>query len=274
MSDPSGHITVEYAKSGRAKCKFSGCKEGLIANKAIRFGRHVDSVQFEGTLTSWYHAECFAKTKKNRELKIKDVSGFTTLSTEDQETLVKLFDSKADAEHSGSNDDAADADGDEVESDPEYGIQYAASSRSSCHDCKDKIPTGQLRISIGANTSQKEGKSFVIVRWYHPLCFQKINAKSVQPITSIKQLTGWESIAEDHRKYVDDCLEGREPDGEVPLKAKEPKEKKESRPSKKRKTAAKNGKQEEEGEDGTASASDEEEDESEGKGSCDKRKRT
>ncbi|KAJ3339953.1 hypothetical protein HDU93_007616 [Gonapodya sp. JEL0774] len=162
------------------------------------------------------------------------IVGFTHLSPEEQEKVRGQLSLSTSAVEDGSA--ASDA-GKSAGLLPELAIQYSVSSRGQCYSCKQRMPMGLLRISTSANTSKDPEKPYMVVHYYHPICFQKsVNATSIQPVTSVEHLQGWESIDEDHRKYVLECLEGREPEGSVPVKVKDGKDE-EGKPTKKARTA-------------------------------------
>lgn len=99
-------FSVEYAKSGRAKCKRCDQK---IDKDEVRLGRldyDAESTFTDGPLMRWYHVKCFANSLTQLRFfgKITKVNGFDKLNEEDQEMLqekikeIKLKDLQAQQE--------------------------------------------------------------------------------------------------------------------------------------------------------------------------------
>jgi hypothetical protein len=91
---------VEYAKSGRAKCKLPKCEESdskVIPQGSLRIGKSHPSPFFDGMQTDWYHPKCLFKTFKNARKTSKliedaseDLKGFLLLKKEDKKVIEKL----------------------------------------------------------------------------------------------------------------------------------------------------------------------------------------
>lgn len=92
---------VEYAKSGRSKCKFgANCKEGeLIAEGKVRLGTVVPnpfSSKADAVMTVWWHVGCLfesqrrGRANKRRIQSTSEIEGFDTLKEKDQNELENL----------------------------------------------------------------------------------------------------------------------------------------------------------------------------------------
>jgi hypothetical protein len=87
---------AEYAATGRAKCKQTGCK-GLIEKDTVRLGKAHPSGFHDGLQTDWYHPKClfksFCNAKKNTKLlnDVDDIKGYLTLKKEDKVEISKYF---------------------------------------------------------------------------------------------------------------------------------------------------------------------------------------
>ncbi|XP_047140981.1 poly [ADP-ribose] polymerase 1 isoform X1 [Hydra vulgaris] len=80
---------IEYAKSGRAKCR--KCEE-KIEKDIIRIAKIMESEEskFKGLIPFWYHVKCFALSKSELEaqnLTSNEIDGWGELSEEDQEKV-------------------------------------------------------------------------------------------------------------------------------------------------------------------------------------------
>ncbi|XP_060187431.1 polynucleotide 3'-phosphatase ZDP isoform X2 [Lycium barbarum] len=85
-SSSSTKVTVEYAKSGRSSCK--KCDE-KIAAKYVRLGLVTKHPQgFDQT--KWHHIHCFP-FNSNFVSSVEDITGFSSLQSEDKEALEKLI---------------------------------------------------------------------------------------------------------------------------------------------------------------------------------------
>lgn len=82
MREEEGVYDVEYASSGRAKCKLCFMK---IENKSLRISIMVEGPY--GESPHWYHMPCFFK--KQRPKNISAIAGVDYLKPEDQKKIRK-----------------------------------------------------------------------------------------------------------------------------------------------------------------------------------------
>eukprot|EP01067_Filipodium_phascolosomae_P008348 Filipodium_phascolosomae@DN7070_c0_g1_i1.p1 len=106
-----GDFEVEYAKSGRSKCK--GCKI-QIQNASIRIG--IRKMWEDSVVLSWYHPDCWKKTTKRSKKapmpkKAVLVEGFDNLSEPDQERMVVLIEEDDDWPETEKEDGGSSSDG-------------------------------------------------------------------------------------------------------------------------------------------------------------------
>ncbi|KAJ3316628.1 hypothetical protein HDV06_003146 [Boothiomyces sp. JEL0866] len=77
---------VEYATSGRAKCKAGKtCTEKDIPSGALRFGTQVEIMGHESW--TWRHWACVTPTVLQHVGSVDNLDGFDALKPEDQETV-------------------------------------------------------------------------------------------------------------------------------------------------------------------------------------------
>lgn len=102
--DPRGYV-VEYAKSGRSKCKLASCKaEGsLIPEGSVRVGtivKNTFSSKEDAVMTVWWHPDClFEHQKRGRASKkkitsIDEIEGFGNLKKVDADHFRENIESK------------------------------------------------------------------------------------------------------------------------------------------------------------------------------------
>lgn len=88
---------IEYAKSGRAKCR--QCEE-KIEKGVIRISKLMEpeEVKFaRGPVPHWHHVKCFVERKTELDagdLAATDIPGFTSLNDEDQKSVLKQVGTK------------------------------------------------------------------------------------------------------------------------------------------------------------------------------------
>jgi hypothetical protein len=97
----NARFRVEYATTGRAKCKAKACAHGnaVIGQGELRVARVVDSDRFSegGTQTEWYHPRCLfevfmrAKATSRKIESAADMDGVAALAPHDQAALAALI---------------------------------------------------------------------------------------------------------------------------------------------------------------------------------------
>lgn len=77
---------VDYAKSGRAKCK--ACKQP-IEQGFLRLGKMTDAGQYQQVC--WHHVACVARQRACRDLEVTQFKGWEELKEEDKEAVRESF---------------------------------------------------------------------------------------------------------------------------------------------------------------------------------------
>jgi len=137
---------IEYAKSGRAKCK--KCKE-KIEKDEIRFG-HETSNAFSDSAIGWYHMKCAAqkvpidleKTLKETDLEVPDLDEIKDLIAKNRKKQKPTTYPYA---------------------------EEASTGRSSCIVCGDQIAKGTLRVAIEREVDAG-GMTRMTAGYLHPGC--------------------------------------------------------------------------------------------------------
>jgi len=102
----NNRYVVQYAKTGRSKCKDTKCKETIKAD-TVRVGKLTKNVfdsSEEGQMYTWYHLPCiFSSLKRARKNTKKieaedDLEGFSDLKPDDQEQVRQLIQDQAEEE--------------------------------------------------------------------------------------------------------------------------------------------------------------------------------
>jgi hypothetical protein len=120
------HI-IEVAKSGRASCRT--CKKP-IAKGELRFGEEVPNQFAAGEMThQWHHLECAAKKKPGP---LKAALETTTVDVPNKDALLATI---------------ADAAKHVKPSTFPY-AERAPTGRSTCMQCSEAIPKGELRVAV------------------------------------------------------------------------------------------------------------------------------
>jgi len=93
--------TIQYAKTGRAKCKLTACKK-VIDSGVLRLGKIFPNPFGDGDQTHWYHPECLfksfvrAKTGTKKIDGTDNIAGFDKIQEKDQKVITQYIeDSKA-----------------------------------------------------------------------------------------------------------------------------------------------------------------------------------
>ncbi|KAG2641532.1 poly [ADP-ribose] polymerase 1-like isoform X2 [Panicum virgatum] len=176
MAAPPKAWKAEYAKSGRASCK--SCRSP-IAKDQLRLGKMVQATQFDGFMPMWNHAKCIFG-KKNQIKSADDVEGIDALRWDDQEKIRNYVGSASAATSST----AAVPD--------KCTIDVAASARTSCRRCSEKITKGTVRVS-----AKLEGQPSKGLPWYHVNCFFELS-----PSASVEKFSGWDTLSDEDKRTV------------------------------------------------------------------------
>lgn len=141
------HI-IEVAKTGRASCRI--CKKA-IAKGDLRLGVEVPNQFNEGEMThQWHHLQCAAEKKPGP---LKEALESTTVEVPDKEALLKTIGESAK----------------KVKPSTYPYAERAPTGRSTCMQCSEAIPKGELRIAVerevdtGAFVTKGAG-------YLHPAC--------------------------------------------------------------------------------------------------------
>jgi hypothetical protein len=124
MADDSGGLTIEVAKTGRARCRT--CRQP-IEKGTLRFGEEQPSAFGEGMQWTWHHVLCAAKKKPKQ---LKDALAKFDGEVPDRAEIDKLLE-----------------EGDKKASAFPY-AERAPTGRSKCQQCDTPIEKGALRIAI------------------------------------------------------------------------------------------------------------------------------
>ena len=96
------YYKVEYAVTGRSKCKEFRCREQIVKG-ALRIGVQTDvDDDHRGNQFGWYHPDCLKKTfyyksNENRRVPVSDVVFDSNVSPADKELVHGIFGEKTDA---------------------------------------------------------------------------------------------------------------------------------------------------------------------------------
>ncbi|GAB2282278.1 Poly [ADP-ribose] polymerase 1 [Dionaea muscipula] len=178
---------VEYAKSARATCRT--CKSN-IAKESLRFGKMVQSQQFDGFMPMWNHASCIMK-KANQIKFIDDVDGIELLRWDDQEMIRKYVDSGSGGPAGTPNKSSTSA--------ADYSVEVSQNSRAVCKHCSEKIMKAQVRIS-----NKPVGQGTKGLGWYHAPCFMELF-----PLAQVDKLSGWDSLSSLEQASVISLAKGK-----------------------------------------------------------------
>ncbi|KAH8102246.1 zf-PARP-domain-containing protein [Cristinia sonorae] len=221
-----GGYRLEYASTGRAKCKGpKPCQGSPIEKGQLRVGSLVD---FQGnTSFAWRHWGCttskiFDNMKKTLS-EADELDGFEDLKPADQEKVRKAWedghvaDEDAPAGAKKAGDDASDDEKPKkgkkaaaekggkkkaAESkEPAKGVfkfEYAASGRSKCKECNETIGKGFFRL--GNEVDFRGNKSFA---WQHFGCTSTTRvAKLVQSYDEPSAVEGFSDLQEGDKERV------------------------------------------------------------------------
>jgi len=139
---------IEVAKSGRASCRT--CKKP-IAKGELRLGEEVPNQFAAGEMTyQWHHLECAAKKKPGPLLAALES---TDVDVPNKADLVKLAGAAAKT----------------VKPSTFPYAEHAPTGRSTCMQCNESIPKGELRVAV---EREVDTGSFVTkgAGYLHPAC--------------------------------------------------------------------------------------------------------
>jgi poly [ADP-ribose] polymerase len=186
MANPPKPWKAEYAKSSRSSCKTCNSP---IDKEILRFGKLVQSTQFEGFMPMWHHASCILR--KADEIKnVEDVEGLKLLSWEDQQKIRKYV------EAGGSTQPPTNASTPSV---TECGIETSQTNRASCRKCTKKITKGEVRVSV-----KLENQNARSLGWHHVKCF-----KEMHPTVELSKVAGWNTLLAADQAAVSSTAKGK-----------------------------------------------------------------
>ncbi|KAG5673403.1 hypothetical protein PVAND_003458 [Polypedilum vanderplanki] len=169
---------VEYAKTGRAKCR--GCKINIEKDE-LRLAALVQSFFHDGKDCHWFHLNCFFQ--KHRPKAIDDIDHFEEIRIEDQENIRQKLDAtkgillpepkgKKKGKKRAAEDSKTAAFNATALND--FGVEYAKSGRSACAGCGNNIMVNEVRIKKMDYTTEVGMKFGGQPFWHHVDCFAKI----------------------------------------------------------------------------------------------------
>ena len=180
---------VQYAKSGRSKCK--KCEQ-QIAQGVVRIGKRERSDRFDGDYHEWRHVKCFFSLFK---VESGELTGLGDLKWDDQQSLKnKCSDAPEGAADADAGGDESEEDGD----DGEWKVEHSPNARAKCRESGDKIQKGELRF--GQTVGEKKKTTY----WY------KVSCKTLpSSITKGEDLEGWDDLDEEEQEEVKKQIKGR-----------------------------------------------------------------
>ena len=123
---------IEYASSGRAKCRGCGDK---IAKDELRFGERQPNAFGDGEMTLWFHVPCCAYKRPGPFLEVLENEAWEGVSDEDIAVAREL---KAAAEFGIAHRRVPRIDK----------VSRAPTGRARCRSCKELIEKGSWRIGL------------------------------------------------------------------------------------------------------------------------------
>jgi poly [ADP-ribose] polymerase 1 len=139
---------AEYAKSGRASCKF--CKVPIPA-ASLRIARMVQSAFHDGKQPNWFHENCFFQ--KQRPDTVGDIENFSNLKYEDQQKIQEKIEAMSGVVLPSTSKGGKGKGKKRKVDDPgtslaikDYGVEYAVSGRAQCAGCQLKIMKDEIRV--------------------------------------------------------------------------------------------------------------------------------
>ncbi|KAI6197693.1 Poly [ADP-ribose] polymerase [Aphelenchoides besseyi] len=192
MSDPNATkeppFGAEYAKSGRSNCKT--CKQ-TIAQGELRMSTRFPSPYFDGIQDNWHHYNCFWK-RPHKEINEAAINRFDVLKWVDQERIrahIRLV-----TEHP---DDYQEVKAEMVKA------EYAKSSVGKCHECKEKMAKGELRLQYKTS-------------FYHPKCLFDLNIWK----QSASDMEDFDNLTDGDKEWLDSIFSSSSSQGTSGIKRK------------------------------------------------------
>ncbi|CAI2320628.1 unnamed protein product [Caenorhabditis sp. 36 PRJEB53466] len=173
--------SIEYAKSGRSKCK--KCKK-CIAEGTLRMAVCEPSSYFDGNVDNWYHFPCFWRylNPKRDEINLRSIRNVEGLRWEDQEALRERIanfkapraDSELDSSFSG-----------RLCRLPMVKTDISITNRGKCQRCGKNFEKGETKMS-------EKGPG----QWAHAAC---LFAAYDRFHGQLEEIPGWENIEAEER---------------------------------------------------------------------------
>ncbi|CAL1292484.1 unnamed protein product [Larinioides sclopetarius] len=187
-------FAVEYAKSGRASCK--KCKQN-IPKDTLRMAIMIQSHLYDGKMPLWHHLKCFFQ-KKNKLQSISEIANFDNLRWEDQEKIKKKLAGGGGDDEDDGNGAGSSTGGSSKNSD--FSVEYAKSGKSTCRGCGEKIPKGEVRISI-LDDNPEHQRYGPAPLWRHVDCFVK-DKQQLKFNDSAEKLPGFDLLKAEDQDMV------------------------------------------------------------------------
>lgn len=191
---------VEYARSGRAKCK--GCKNSIELG-TLRIAAMVQSAFHDGKQPNWFDEECFFK--KQRPSTVGDIENFENMRIEDQERIKKCVDENVSTVVPSGSKNGGKRSKAESALVKDYGIENAKSGRAVCRGCEQKILKDQVRICKKVYDTEVGMKYGGQSLWHHVECFAQLRGE-LGWFDSGENLPGFKSLNSEDKKSVKNSL--------------------------------------------------------------------
>ncbi|XP_067616114.1 poly [ADP-ribose] polymerase isoform X1 [Eurosta solidaginis] len=163
---------VEYAKSGRASCKY--CKLS-ISQGSLRLAALVQSAFHDGKQPMWFHEDCFFK--KQRPSTIGDIENFENIRFEHQEKIKKSLEKSLTLSVSSISQKSKKRNSTDITGLKDFGIEYSKSSRATCRGCEQKIIKDQVRVRKTVFDTEIGMKYGGQPLWHHVECFAQLRSE-------------------------------------------------------------------------------------------------
>lgn len=140
-------------------------------NRAFSF----QSPKFDGTIPNWYHFECFFQ--KQRPKSVDEIEFFGKLRYEDQEKVKSRIGGEASSSSAAKAPKKGKKRAAQETSTPflkDFGVEYAASGRSTCKGCEIKILKDEVRVKKMDYDGDVGARLGGCPMWHHLDCFSKV----------------------------------------------------------------------------------------------------